>query len=210
MENKLESQIIILGAGGHGKTILSVIQASGYSAFGILDDNPDTWGKQRLGITVLGPIDKVKDYPKCRVIIGFGDNSQRREIALKYPNLNWITIRSTSAYINPSAKIGVGSVIFANAVISADVVIGNHSIVSANTTVGHDTIVEDFVHIAPGAQIAGGTYIENGAMLSMGSIVCPEVRIGEDSILGAGAVAVKDIPAKSIAFGVPAKIKVRA
>lgn len=206
MNNK-ESQIIVLGAGGHGKTIVSVIQASGYSAFGILDDDSETWGKQILGITVLGAIDKIREYPDYGVVMGFGDNTKRKKIALEYPDLNWVTIRSTSAYINPTAKIGLGCVVFANAVIGADVSIGDHSIASANITIGHDSVIEDYVHIAPGVQIAGGTYTETGVMLGMGSIVCPEVRIGKNTVLGAGAVAVKDLPADSVAFGMPAKTK---
>lgn len=207
MENKLSSQIIVFGAGGLGKTIVSVLQASGYNAFGLLDDNPKTWGEQILGVPVLGSISKIDKYAGYGVVMGISDNKLRKQVARKYSNLNWIIVRSTSAYINPSAKIGKGTVIFAGAVIGADVTIGEHTIASANITIGHDAVIEDFVHVAPGVQIAGSASVGCGTMLGMSCVVCPKINIGKDVILGAGAVAVKDIPSGSIAFGMPAKIR---
>ena len=207
MKNSKESQIIVLGAGGHGKSVVSVMQASGFSVFGILDDNPEVWDKEILGVPVLGPVRIIEEYSEHGVVMGFGDNKIRRQVANMYQSLNWIIVRSPLAYVNPTVKIGTGTIIFPFAVIGAEVSLGEHVIASANITIGHDTIIEDFVHVAPGVQIAGASYVEKGAMLGMSSVICPEVRIGEDAILGAGAVAVKDIPANSVAYGVPAKVQ---
>lgn len=173
-----------------------------------MDDNPEIWGKQILGVSVLGSISKIEgEYSGYGIVMGISDTKIREQFARKYPNLNWIIVRSTSAYINPTAKIGKGTVIFAGAVIGADVVLGEHVIASANITIGHDAVIEDFVHVAPGVQIGGAAKVGSGTMLGMSSVVCPEIKIDKGVILGAGAVAVADIPSGCKAFGIPAKVR---
>jgi acetyltransferase-like isoleucine patch superfamily enzyme len=48
--------------------------------------------------------------------------------------------------------------------------------------------------------------IENGSDIGVGAIILPGVRIGEGAQIGAGAVVAKDVPAYSVAVGVPAKV----
>lgn len=200
-----EGGIIVLGAGGHGKSVVGVLLASGAPVTGVLDDTPEKWGRDVQGVPILGPIADLGHYPNCSAVIGLGDNAERKSIAERFPGARWANVLYPHAYINPTARIGSGTVVFPGAVVGAAVVIGQHVIVSANTTVGHDTILENYVHVAPGVQIAGRAHVGRGALLGIGSIICPGVQIGEDAVLGAGAVAVIDIPARCRAFGVPAR-----
>jgi len=48
--------------------------------------------------------------------------------------------------------------------------------------------------------------IKDGAHIGIGAIIMPGVTIGEGAVIGAGSVITKDIPAYSIAVGVPAKV----
>lgn len=201
-----EGGIIVLGAGGHGKSVVSVLLASGLPVTGVLDDTPEKWGRDVQGVPILGPIAELGHYPNCSAVIALGDNADRQTIAERFPDARWATVLYPHAFINPTARIGLGTIVFPGAVIGPGVIIGEHVIVSANTTVGHETILEDYVHVAPGVQIAGRTHVGQGAMLGIGSIVCPKVNIGEEAVLAAGAVAVTDIPARSRALGVPAKV----
>jgi acetyltransferase EpsM len=205
MSTTEERGIIVLGAGGHGKSVVSVLLASGAPVTGVLDDTPEKWGQEIQGVPILGPISDFERYPKCLAVIGLGENLERHALAVRFPGDHWATVLYQHAYINPTARIGSGAVVFPGAVIGADVVIGEHVIVSGNVTVGHDTILEDFVQLAPGVQLAGHVHVGRGAMLGIGSVVCPRLKIGENATLGAGAVAVSDIPAGCLAFGVPAK-----
>jgi acetyltransferase EpsM len=198
--------ILVLGAGGHGKSVVAVLIASGATITGVLDDTPENWGKEMQGVPILGPIEDFGRYPNCSAVIGVGENTARRSIAERFAGACWASVLYPQAYINPTARIAQGTVVFPGAIIGADVIIGEHVIVSGNVTVGHDTILEDYVHAAPGVQVAGGARVGQGAMLGIGSIVCPKVHIGEEAILGAGAVAVADIPPSSTAFGVPARV----
>lgn len=196
---------LVIGAGGHGKSVVSVLLAMGTAVAGVLDDDPESGGRVILGVPVLGPVSDLERYPEHPVVIGLGANAARRAVAERFPGAQWASVVYPGAYVNPSALIGVGTVVFPGAIIGANVVIGSHVIVSAHATVGHDTTLHDFVHVAPGVQIAGEVTVGRGAMLGIGSIVCPQVRIGEDSTLAAGAVAVHDIPAACVAFGSPAR-----
>lgn len=201
-----EGGIIVLGAGGHGKSVVSVALAAGSRVTGVLDDTPEKWGQHIQGVPILGPISDFAHYPKSLAVIGLGDNTERRALAERFPGAHWARVLYPHAYINPTARIGSGTVVFPGAIIGADVSIGEHVIVSGNATVGHDAVLGDYVHVAPGVQIAGEAQVGRGAMLGIGSVVCPKVKIGEEAVLAAGAVAVTDIPARSRALGVPAKV----
>jgi sugar O-acyltransferase (sialic acid O-acetyltransferase NeuD family) len=196
---------VVLGAGGHGTSVLSVLLAVGVTVNTIVDDDPSAWGTQVLGVPVRDPTANPILQPGTWVASGLGSNTARRDAVERFPQVEWVTVIHPIVYINPTAQIGQGSVLFPGAVIGADVVLGSHAIVSSNCTIGHDTIVGDYVQVAPGVQVAGGVRIGEGVMLGIGSTVCPEVTIGEWSTLAAGAVAIKGLPAGCMAMGVPAK-----
>ncbi|HEX5723977.1 MAG TPA: NeuD/PglB/VioB family sugar acetyltransferase [Longimicrobiaceae bacterium] len=197
--------VVVIGAGGHGKSVVSVLLASGMPVAGVLDDDPAAWGRSVVGVPVLGPLSELGRMAPARAVIGLGENDARRAVAERFPEVEWVRVVYPGAYVNPTARIGAGTVVFPGTLIGADVAIGAHVVVSGHATVGHDVVLEDFVHVAPGVQIAGSVHVEAGAMLAIGSIVCPGVRIGAGAMLGAGAVAVHDVPAGCTALGIPAR-----
>ena len=197
--------IIVLGAGGHGKSLISIMLADQQKIIGVLDDDPKTWHTKILDVPVLGSIELIEEYSKNKVCNGFGHNRKRKSLVQKYPLLKWTGFTSSLAYINPKAKIGVGSFIFPFAVVGAEVIIGDHAIISSHTTLGHDTIIGNYAQVAPGVQVAGDAIIEDEVMLGIGSIVCPKVSVGTGATLAAGAVAVKDIASGITVYGPPAR-----
>lgn len=201
-----ENVIFVIGAKGHGKSVVSVLQASGYEVSAILDDNPETWGESILGVKVQGPvIEKLAAVPPLG-LIGIGDNSERRDQAEKLSGVEWLTLIYPGAYVNPTARIGPGSIVFPGAVVGADVVAGNHVIVSGNCTVGHDTWIGDYAHLAPGVQVAGSVKIGEGAMLGIGSCVVPTISVGDWANVGAGSIVVRNVASHSTVFGVAAAV----
>jgi len=84
-------------------------------------------------------------------------------------------------------------------------VLGRHVIVNTGATIDHDCIVGDFAHIGPGVHLAGMVKVGAGAFLGIGSVVLPGLAIGEWSMVGAGAVVIRDVPDRVTAYGVPAK-----
>ena len=204
--NKSVKEVIVLGAGGHAKVVISTLLELNFQINGVLDDDPNKWNQKVLNIPVLGPIELLKSGNFEQGIIAIGDNKTRKEIVEKYNGFcRWISIIHPFSYVHPSVEIGDGSVIFAGAVIQPEVIIGKYVIINTSASVDHDCKIEDFVHIAPGVHLAGGVSVGEGSLLGVGSSIIPYKRIGGWTIVGAGSVVINDIPDCVTVVGVPAR-----
>ncbi|MFN3691372.1 MAG: acetyltransferase [Fervidobacterium sp.] len=205
-------KLIMIGAGGHGKVVLSTALEMGIEVIGILDDTPEKWNKMLLDVPILGPISLFEELKNDEVsfIIAIGDNLARKKIAMqiskRYKDVRWATLIHPKAYVHSSAKIEQGSVVFAGAIVQPYARIGEHTIINTAAVVEHDCNVGNWVHLAPGVRLAGSVTVKDGAFLGVGSVVIPLKEIGEWTTIGAGSVVVRDIPQKSVAYGVPAKV----
>ncbi|MEB3358716.1 MAG: gamma carbonic anhydrase family protein [Synechococcales bacterium] len=135
------------------------------------------------------------------------------------PTVPWPTPdRSQAAFIAPNATvmgwvdIGCGASIWYGAVVRADVeriVIGGSTNIQDGAVLHGDpglpTHLEEFVTVGHRAVIHSAQ-IGRGSLVGIGALVLNGVRVGEGCIIGAGAVVTKDIPARSLALGVPAKV----
>ncbi len=196
----------MIGAGGHGKSVINVLWQAGYRVEAVIDSAQDKWGGTLLDVPIVAPDSAIAASPGMGAVIAVGSNADRKAVAERFSHMRWITAISPAATVYQSANIGSGCVVLPGAVIGADVVIGNHSVVSAQAVVAHDCRVGDFVHIAPGVLIGGGVSVGEGAFLAIGSRVAPNLSIGPWALLGAGATAMRDIPASGKAYGPPARL----
>jgi sugar O-acyltransferase (sialic acid O-acetyltransferase NeuD family) len=198
--------LVVLGAGGHAKVLISALKELNINILAILDDDEQKWGKDILGIRISGPIEKIKSGNFNAAVIAIGDNGKRKELAEQYVKYcQWQTIIHPYSYVHPSTKIGPGSVVFAGAIIQPDALIGDHVIINTGATIDHDCTVGNFVHIAPGVHLAGNVSVGEGSFLGIGSSVIPNKKVGKWSIVGAGAVVIEDLPDFSISVGIPAR-----
>jgi sugar O-acyltransferase (sialic acid O-acetyltransferase NeuD family) len=197
--------IALIGAGGHAKVVISTLRAMGRTVGAVFDDDQRKWQTTLLGVSVRGPIAAVAETDYRAAIITIGDNGARQRLSGELKNLEWLTAIHPQAYVDPSARIAGGSVVFAGAAIQPDVIIGSHVIVNTGATVDHDCVLGDYVHLAPGARLAGGVRIGRGSFLGVGAVVIPYRRVGDWATIGAGGVVVKDIADNVTAVGVPAR-----
>ncbi|MEN3001406.1 MAG: acetyltransferase [Armatimonadota bacterium] len=200
--------LLVIGAGGHAKVGISTARALGYTVAAIYDDDPAKWGKQLMGVPIVGGIQQaIKDFKNFTgAIVAIGDNRTRRQITSCLDGLPWLTLIHPYAWVDPTAQIGAGSLVCAGAVVQAETYIGSHGIINTSASVDHDCVLGDFVHVAPGARLAGGVQVGEGTLLGVGCSVLPNRKIGAWSVIGAGAVVVDDIPEGVIVAGVPARI----
>jgi sugar O-acyltransferase (sialic acid O-acetyltransferase NeuD family) len=197
--------LIIIGAGGHAKVVLSVAQSNSYEMIGYLDDNPALINQSINRYPVLGDT-SILTKQTANAVFGLGDNSKRKILADQNARFqNWQTLIHPHAYVHPSAKLGKGTVVFAGAIIQPDVVIGDHCIINTGVTVDHDCVLSHYVHLAPGVHLAGNVHIGEGAFLGIGSVVIPGMQIGEWTQVAAGGVVVHSIAARKKVMGIPAK-----
>ena len=125
------------------------------------------------------------------------------------------------AYIAPSAdvigevEIGENASVWFQCVLRGDIEpirIGANSNIQDGTIVhtmtGSPVVVEDWVTVGHRAVIHGCT-IESHCLIGMGAVLLNNVRVGEGSIVAAGAVVAEDtvIPPHSLYMGVPAKLR---
>lgn len=162
-------KLVIIGAGGYGKTIYDLaIQSKKYNDLFFLDDN----SKEN---NVKGICSDYKNFNsnEFEFYPAFGNNEIR---------LNWInklekdsykiaTIIHNSAYVSPSAKVGVGSVVLPKAVVNTDVKIGKGCIINCGAIIDHGCIVEDGVHICLGAIVKGENRIASKIKIEAGEII---------------------------------------
>jgi len=196
----------MIGAGGHGKSVINVLWQAGYRVEAVIDTSADKWGRTLLDVPIVAPDSTIAASSGIGAVIAVGSNTDRKAMARRFSHMRWITAISPAATVYPSANISEGCVVLPGAVVGADVVIGKHGIVIAQAVVAHDCKVGDFVHIALGALIGGGVSVGEGAFLAIGSRVVPNLSIGPWALLGAGATAMRDIPAGGKAYGPPARL----
>lgn len=201
----MSKSLIVLGAGGHAKVVISTAHASGYSVQAIYDDNPAKWGSLLLGVPVRGEVQQVEQL-ECLGFIAIGDNQARKRIATQLQCLVWATLIHPHSWADASVQVGEGTLLNAGVVVQPEAKIGRHCIVNTSASIDHDCEIDDFVHISPGARLAGGVKVGEGTLLGVGCVVLPNRTIGAWSIVGAGAVVVDDVPKGVVVAGVPARV----
>lgn len=102
--------------------------------------------------------------------------------------------------------IGENCLLSEGAVVGSKVTIGRHFTCRLHSTISHDVTIGDYVYVSPGVTVCGCTTLKNCADLGAGCTILPRLTIGENSIVGAGAVVTKDVPDNVTVVGVPAKI----
>jgi len=200
----VREELVVIGAGGHAKVVIATALAAGWTVGGVVDDDPQVWGRTILGYEITGPVSRASDLGRAG-IIAVGNNHTRRVLAER-GTLGWATVVHPDAVIHPSVCLGEGTVVFAGTVIQPDTVVGVHSIVNTGASVDHDCLLGDFVHIAPGVRLAGGVRLGEGVLMGIGSCALPMVNLGSWSIIGGGAVVVGNLPANVTVVGVPARV----
>lgn len=186
--------VIILSAGGHGRSTLDVFnQAHNHRVLGFLDDFAAK-GSQVMGVPVLGQINDIDRFVAESVfIVGrgkIGKSTHRKELA----ELCWssggvlITEVSTHAYVAESVTLGDGTVVHHGATVNVGAAIGRNCIVNSHALVEHDAVVGDHTHIATGAIVNGGCVVGENSFIGSGAVLHHQVVLPPGSVISAGDV----------------------
>ena len=194
-------KVVVIGAGGHGKVVVSTLQAAGVVVDAIYDDNQQLWGTNILGVPVCGPLSELQTTPeKFSGIIGIGHPGIRQRLAATI-RMEWLTAVHPRSFVHPSVKLGAGTVVFVGAVLQPDAQVGEHAIVNTSASIDHDCQIGNFVGIGPGTHLSGTVRIDDRSLLGTGCCVLPNVRIESDVTVGAGTVVINDVARGSTIVG---------
>ncbi len=204
--------IVLIGAGGHGRVVLDIIRSAGiHNPIGFIDAEPQLTGKSVGGIPVLGEANllaKLRSQKIKGAIISIGDNSTRKSYARKllddgFELVNAIHPRSI---VSPTAILGKNVVVAAGAIIGTDTQVADSAIINSGAVIGHECEIGEVCHVCPTAALAGRVRIGEEAFIGLGCKIIQCMQIGSKSIVGAGAVVIEDVPDGATAVGIPARI----
>ena len=156
-------KLVILGAGGYGRTVADIAHQFGYSTI-VLDDADQ-----------LHPLSSFQSYINFSTsfIPAFGNNAFRMEWInrIEESGGQLATLIHPTAYISPTATINPGTVILPHVIVNTDVVVGKGCIINLGAIVDHGCILEEGVHICLGAIVKGENRIEKCSKIEAGEVV---------------------------------------
>lgn len=211
----MKNQLILVGGGGHCKSVIDVAESAGYNILGILD-LPQDVGNSIWCYKVIGTDDDIPQYvDKAEFIItvGFIKNPAIRiriYNKLKETGGKLATIVASTAHVSRYASIGEGTVVMHHAVVNAGAKVGANCIINTFCNIEHDAVIGDQCHISTGTMVNGDCKIGERVFIGSQSVLANGIIVEEDIIIGAGSVVIKSISEKGIYAGNPAILKVNS
>ena len=210
----MEKNLILIGGGGHCKSVIEVAESAGYNILGILD-RPEEVDKKVLAYDVIGVDDDIPNYvdkAEFVITIGFIKNP-----ALRIKLYNKVleaggklaTLIASTAYVSKYAKIGQGTVIMHQAFVNAGAEIGENVIINTLANIEHDACIGNQCHISTGAMINGDCKVGANSFIGSQSVLANAISVCPDAVIGAGSFVRKSIVQAGIYSGNPAVLKIR-
>ena len=203
--------LLIIGTGGHARTVVDTAQLLSYNLAGCIDINYSGKVEDILGVPVIGGFEKLKEY-SCKyadVFVAIGDNHERSNIIEKVRDLGYMVVQLVhpTAIISSSSAIDSGSLICAGAILNAGVKIGVGCIINTGAIVDHESTIDDYTHIAPGVNIAGRVKIGARSFVGIGSRIIDKIEIGNNTVIGAGSIILENVASNTTVVGIHKKLK---
>ena len=185
--------IIFLGAGGHSRACIDVVEHQDHFQIAGLVGLPEQRHARQLGYSVIGTDDDlpqlVKNHPFALVTIGQMQSpdlrirlcTQALKLGFQLP-----VVIAPAAHVSRHATIGSGTIVMPGAIVNAGAKIGSNCIINSRALIEHDAIVEDHCHISTGAILNGGAAVGSGSFIGSGSVIKEGIILGKRCIVGMG------------------------
>lgn len=218
--------VVLIGGGGHATVVFEAARLAGHSVVGFLDDNP---AAPLAAILIdlphpfptpphLGPLNNISAIGASGWILALGDLRARRHLLgsllaslgnthAPQPAAKPVSIIHPTAFVSPTASIGLGVYIGPKAVIHSRAKIGHHAIINSGAIVEHDCVIDENAHLAPASVLGGTVHIGRDSLIGLGSRILPGVAVGAGCTIGAGAVVTRNARDGATLVGVPAHSK---
>ena len=199
------NEIILIGAGGHARACIDVIEQSGQFKIAGLVEKGKLNNKENLGYPIIGTDDDLQNlrqkYSHSLITVGQIKSPKIRiklYQLLKELDFTLPVIVSSQAYVSKHAQIGEGTIIMHGVIINANAKIGNNCIINNRALIEHDAVIGDHCHIATGAIINGEVSVENETFIGSGAVTKQAISIGKNCVIGAGVVLKNDIESNKV------------
>ena len=207
--------LILVGGGGHCKSVINVAESAGFTILGILD-RPEEVGKKVLDYEVIGTDDDMVKYINQAEFMVTVGQIKSPDLRIKLHKMigqiggKLATIIAPTAHVSKYAQLGEGTIVMHQAVVNADAKIGKGCIINTFANIEHDVVIGDYCHVSTGAMVNGECKVEKGCFIGSQSVLANCITVGDGIIVGAGSVVRKSISEKGIYAGNPAIMKIKA
>ena len=201
-------KIVVLGAGGHAKSVIDTIEAQGkYEIAGIVDKSNQQVCYKKY--KVIGSDSDLQDIylsgvQRAFIAVGFlGKSNLREQLYDRLKNIGFgipIIIDDT-ATVARNVTIGEGTYIGKGSVINTDAYIGKMCIVNTGVIIEHESRINDYTHVAVGAVLCGGVQVGRMSLIGANATVIQNLKIGNRCIVGAGTVITKNMGDNEMRYG---------
>ena len=197
--------LVLLGGGGHAKTVTEAAELSGWRIEGHVTPQPGGAGRW------LGADDVITDLVAQGFAFALGlgfvnaAGAARRRALLATLGAELPVIAHPAAVVSPSSTLGAGVFVAAGAIIGPAAQIGRGAILNTASVTEHDCRIGANCHLATGARLAGGVSLGQDVLIGAGAVVKQGVSIGDGAVIGAGAVVLRDVDPGAVMVGNPAR-----
>lgn len=198
----MSKQLIIIGAGGHGRVAADIARLRGYEV-AFLDDQ---------SVEIVNRLGVVADFEKyidaAEFFVGIGSNAFRRAVTekLEKAGAKLVSLIHPAAVVAQDVTVGKGVAVMAGAVINTGSRIGDGAIINTCASVDHDCVVGAFSHISVGSHLAGTVTVGEMTMVGAGATVINNITVCDGCTIGAGAVVIRNTEISGTYVGCPAKM----
>ena len=205
--------IVIYGAGGFAREVAYLIEHINeknpqWNLLGYLDDNKENYGKTMNELPILGGLDWLENESDIAIVVAVASPINKKKIVgnlnrfknIEFPNLIHPTVK-----VSKFNELGKGNILCEGAILTTNIILEDFIIINLNCTIGHDVHLKSYSTILPNASISGNVIFEECVDFGTNATIIQGLTIGEGTIVGAGAVVVKNLPAYCTAVGAPAK-----
>ncbi len=191
----LKEKIILIGGGGHCKSVIDVIESQNRFEIAGIVDNKELLGQKVLGYDVIASDEQLNElfhqYKYAVITVGQLRSVDTR-IAL-FENLKRIgfelpVITSSRAYVSKHAQVDEGTVVMHDVLINAGARIKENCIINSKALIEHDAIINENCHISTGAVINGGVIVEKNCFVGSNVVTKQYITIKENSFIKAGSL----------------------
>lgn len=187
--------LILIGAGGHCKSCIDVIEEQGeYKILGLIDLK-EKIGTEVLGYKVLDCDENIQKYinNETYFLITLGQiHSYKRRADLfkdlKSSGAKFATVVSPRAYLSKHATVGEGTIIMHSAIVNSSAVVGENCIINTKSLIEHDCFVGKNCHISTCSVLNGGAKVYDNSFVGSNATVVQGVTVKEGAFIKAGSL----------------------
>jgi sugar O-acyltransferase (sialic acid O-acetyltransferase NeuD family) len=192
--------LLLIGAGGHARSCIDVIELDGRFRIVGLIGVADEVGTECMGYEVLATDDDLPElalkFEYAMVTVGQIKCPKRRiQLYKRALDCEFIfpVITSRCARVSRHATVAPGTIVMHGAVVNAGAVVGSNCILNTNSVIEHDVVLGDFSHVSTGSIVNGDTRIGERSFIGSGSIIKEGLSLGAGCVVGMGSCVRHDL-----------------